>query len=237
MQREERWRHSPPPCRGCLTSGAQEPPPPGQNSPAPASRPPGNETSPYLCRASLLSSPQRVTLGVRGARHQPLPREQPRPGCVGRVPGRGIRVYVPVGVAVPLGGARGQIFLAATCHRPIPGASCPRRGALWPGRARRHLPGASGDSFCVPGSRRLLSQAEASGLFLEPGPSPDARIPAEISSGSNEPIPGLTCRLLGMFWKRDGGAQRMWSSVFWSEKGGAGPGAGGSPGPSGEDGP
>lgn len=118
----------------------------------------------------------------------------------------GLGVYVCVclrGVGAPPG-ARGQIFLAATCYQPIPGASCPRRGALWPGRARPHLPGASGGSFRSPGSRRLLSQAEASGLFLEPGPSPDARIPAEISSGSNEPIPGLSPRLLGMFWKRDG---------------------------------
>lgn len=67
----------------------------------------------------------------------------------------------------------------------IPGCHLPPahpRGQLPPRGARQPVRGPQASAECP---RQPGSQAEASSLFLEPGPSPDARIPAELSSGSN----------------------------------------------------
>ena len=149
--------------------------------PQPASSGP-EKTSPYLCRDSSLCSKWRVPPGVLGARLQPLPGEQPPPHSLAHVPGWGTCCVRAGG----RGASRSQagIFLAATCHRPVLGGQLPERRCS--GRSRPAVicqeRQASAFTHQAPAG---CSQAEASGLFLEPGPSPDARIPAEISSGSN----------------------------------------------------
>lgn len=81
-------------------------------------------------------------------------------------------------------GSRGSNILG--CHLPpaLPRGQLPARGVLRPGQASRHLPERQAAASAHQAPVRCL-QAEASGLFLEPGPSPDARIPAEIFSLSN----------------------------------------------------
>ena len=77
-------------------------------------------------------------------------------------------------------GSRGSNIPGCQLPPACPSGQLPERGALWLGQARRHLPGVAGGSPCSPGSHGCY-QAEVSSLFLEPGPSPGARIPAEIS--------------------------------------------------------
>nr|CAI9693755.1 unnamed protein product [Rangifer tarandus platyrhynchus] len=148
-----------------------------------SSPPPGPEkTSPYLCGDLSLCSKWRVPPGVPGARLQPLPGEQPPPHSLAHVPGWGTCCVRAGG----RGASRSQagIFLAATRHRPVLGGQLPERrcsGRSGPAVICQERQ-ASAFAHQAPAG---CSQAEASGLFLEPGPSPDARIPAEISSGSN----------------------------------------------------
>jgi hypothetical protein len=71
------------------------------------------------------------------------------------------------------------------CHLPPahPRGQLPGRGAPWPGQGCCHLQ-VSGAVVALQAPAGDY-QAEESSLFLELGPSPDTRIPAEISSSSN----------------------------------------------------
>ena len=101
----------------------------------------------------------------------------------------GARVVCGQGAEVPPGArleysSQAGIFLAATCHRPVLGGQLPERRCSGRSGPAVICQERQASAF-VHQAPAGCSQAEASGLFLEPGPSPDARIPAEISSGSN----------------------------------------------------